>query len=377
MSDDKSRVLIVDDSPDDIHFVLENLKDEYAVIVATSGEQALEMVVAEARPDVVLMDVEMPGMNGYETCSLIKSSPDTADIPVIFLSAHDTIEQKLAGFDAGGGDYLIKPVSPGELLKKVKIASDQHKMFVALQAEKKMAFDTAMTAMSSTGELGVCLEFLRKSFTVEKQSELADLLIESMRSYSLECSVQLRLANEVLNFGSQGVVSPLAQELLSRLKDQGRIMEHGQRLILNFGAVSMLVNNMPLDNPDVCGRIRDNVAILMEGAESKLHELEIVQKDRAMKQQLQQLVVESNAALQDVDQLQQKQKAASVAIMDELLGKLERSFFQMGLTEEQEEMLLGLTRDGIEKSLQNQDSGAEVDAQLNKITQNLRRFSEM
>lgn len=377
MSDDKSRVLIVDDSTDDIHFVLENLKDEYAVIVATSGEQALEMVVGDARPDVVLMDVEMPGMDGYETCALIKSSPDTEDIPVIFLSAHDTVEQKLAGFDAGGGDYLIKPVSPAELLKKVNIATEQHKQFIALQAEKKMAFDTAMTAMSSTGELGVCLEFLRKSFTVTTQGELAELLVESMRNYSLECSVQFRTTNEVVHVGSQGVVSPLAQELLSRLQDQGRIMEHGKRLILNFGPVSMLVNNMPLDDPDVCGRIRDNVAILMEGAEAKLHELEMEAHDREMKLQLQQLVAESNQALEGVEEQQKKQKETSVAIMDEMLGALEESFFKMGLTEEQEEMLLGITRDGIEKSLQNQDSGAEVDAQLHKITENLRRFAGM
>ena len=377
MSDDKSRVLIVDDSPDDIHFVLENLKDEYAVIVATSGEQALEMVVAEARPDVVLMDVEMPGMDGYEACGLIKSSPDTDDIPVIFLSAHDTVEQKLAGYDAGADDYLIKPVSPNELMKKVKLATEQHKKFSALQAENKMAFETAMTAMSSTGELGVCLEFLRKSFNVKTQAELAELLVESMRSYSLECSVQFRAANDVLNVGSQGVVSPLAQELLSRLQDQGRIMEHGKRLILNFGSVSMLVNNMPLDNPDMCGRIRDNVAILMEGAESKQHELEMEQNDRLMKQQLQRIVVESNEALQGIEQLQKSQKQASIAIMDDLLGDLEQSFFQMGLTEEQEGMLLGITREGIEKSLQNQDRGAEVDEQLNKIIEDLNKFSAM
>ena len=96
-----------------------------------------------------------------------------------------------------------------------------------------------------------------------------------------------------------------------------------------------------------------------------------------MKQQLQRIVVESNEALQGIEQLQKSQKQASIAIMDDLLGDLEQSFFQMGLTEEQEGMLLGITREGIEKSLQNQDRGAEVDEQLNKIIEDLNKFSAM
>ena len=122
MSSDKRKILVVDDSAEDIHFLLENLKHDYAVIAATNGEKALEMASGEASPDVILMDVEMPGMNGYETCRLIKNTDATRNIDVIFVSAHDSTEEKLAGYDAGASDYLIKPVSPAELLNKVKLA---------------------------------------------------------------------------------------------------------------------------------------------------------------------------------------------------------------------------------------------------------------
>ena len=84
MQDEKPRVLIVDDSRSDIRIVNENLKDHYTVLAATSGQTALDVAVKNPKPDVILMDVEMPEMNGYEACKKLKSDPSTADIDIIF-----------------------------------------------------------------------------------------------------------------------------------------------------------------------------------------------------------------------------------------------------------------------------------------------------
>ena len=92
MSLDKKRVLIVDDSPEDIQIVMENLKDKYAILVATNGLKGLEIASADPKPDVILMDVMMPEMNGYEVCQKLKGNSDTQNIDVIFVSAHDTVE---------------------------------------------------------------------------------------------------------------------------------------------------------------------------------------------------------------------------------------------------------------------------------------------
>jgi len=117
----RKRVLIVDDSADDIHVLMENLKQEYAVLAATSGEKALELASKKPQPDLILMDVMMPDMNGYETCRLLKQNSATRDIDVIFISANDTAEEKMIGYEAGASDYLIKPVQSGELLQKLKL----------------------------------------------------------------------------------------------------------------------------------------------------------------------------------------------------------------------------------------------------------------
>ena len=122
MDEERKTILIIDDNPDDIHMLMENLKSEYAVLAATSGEKGLAIAAKEKKPDLILMDVVMPVMDGYETCRRIKDEWETADIDVIFISAHDSVEEKLAGYDAGGSDYVIKPFSPDELMKKVQVS---------------------------------------------------------------------------------------------------------------------------------------------------------------------------------------------------------------------------------------------------------------
>src|SRR3990167_3842 len=106
----KPTLLVIDDSPVEIQLIIENLKHNYAIQVATSGEKALQKLGSDLIPDLILLDVHMPGLDGYDTCRRIKSNPTTQDIDVIFVSAHDTTEEKMAGYDACASDYVIKPV---------------------------------------------------------------------------------------------------------------------------------------------------------------------------------------------------------------------------------------------------------------------------
>jgi len=363
---DKYRVMIVDDSTDDIHFVLENLKQDYAVLVATSGEKALAMAAKEPHPDVILMDVEMPGMNGYDTCRQIKAAPETSAIDVIFVSAHDSTDEKLAGYDAGGSDYVIKPVQPGELLQKVRLAINDKQARAAVEADKSMAMETAMTAISSAGEQGVVVNFMKNSFSVASIEALARLVVEATSSYCLEVSVQLRSTAGPVNAGSREPIPPLEQELLTRLKDVGRLKESGARFIGNFGGVTLLVKNMPEDEGKR-GRLRDHLALLLEGAEARLEALEL-------QQQLAQVVTDSNQALQEIEAMQTKQKQTSMQIMDDVMMQLEASFLSYGLTEDQEALLLKVVQDGVDKSLENFEQGVMIDEKMREIIHSLECF---
>jgi putative two-component system response regulator len=114
-----ARILAVDDEPTNLQLLRQILHDHYGLLYAKDGMRALELAEQE-RPDLILLDVMMPGMTGYEVCRKLKSQPATAGIPVIFVTAlADTIDE-LTGFEAGAVDYIMKPVSPPIVKARVR-----------------------------------------------------------------------------------------------------------------------------------------------------------------------------------------------------------------------------------------------------------------
>ena len=119
MNDEVLRtVLVVDDAPANIQVLAGILKGRYRVRVATSGEKALA-VVQKARPDLVLLDVIMPGIDGYQVCERLREDPATADIPVVFVSGNVTTDDRSRGEQVGGVAYLGKPVDADEILATI------------------------------------------------------------------------------------------------------------------------------------------------------------------------------------------------------------------------------------------------------------------
>jgi len=108
-SDKKPKVLIIDDVPENIRMLMENLKNDYAIVPATDGETAIKMLQAHALPDLILLDIVMPGTDGYEICKRLKSDEFTKDIPIIFITGKDTQEDEIKGLKLGAVDYITKP----------------------------------------------------------------------------------------------------------------------------------------------------------------------------------------------------------------------------------------------------------------------------
>lgn len=113
-------LLVVDDVPQNIHELLEALKDDYRILVARSGAKALELIEGESPPDLVLLDIVMPEMDGYEVCRRIKASPRGNRIPVIFVTVVDATEDKVRGFSIGAADYITKPFDVDEVRARVR-----------------------------------------------------------------------------------------------------------------------------------------------------------------------------------------------------------------------------------------------------------------
>jgi two-component system sensor histidine kinase ChiS len=119
-SEKKQRVLVVDDIGQNISVVNEILKPYYTIMAALDGEKALAIANSDNPPDLILLDVMMPEMDGYEVCQRLQSDIETQDIPIIFLSALDDTKDKVKGFEVGAVDYVSKPFQPEEVIARVK-----------------------------------------------------------------------------------------------------------------------------------------------------------------------------------------------------------------------------------------------------------------
>ena len=116
----QATVLVVDDTPDNLHLLSNLLSEDYKVKVAINGKIALTIAESDSPPDLILLDIMMPYMSGYEVCQQLKHNPKTMNIPVIFLTAKFEMEDEMKGLKLGAADYIVKPISPPIVLARVK-----------------------------------------------------------------------------------------------------------------------------------------------------------------------------------------------------------------------------------------------------------------
>jgi PleD family two-component response regulator len=136
---EKQVILTVDDSPDNIALVSEVLKEYYQVKVATNGKDALHIAFSSNPPDLILLDIMMPGMDGYEVCRQLKSDPQTSDIPVIFLTAKSDVADEEKGFELGAADYITKPISPPILRARIRTHLRMKRILDYLKDQSRVA----------------------------------------------------------------------------------------------------------------------------------------------------------------------------------------------------------------------------------------------
>lgn len=171
-----ARVLVVDDILPNVKLLEAKLTSEYyEVLTAMNGEEALKKV-AEESPDIVLLDVMMPGMDGFEVCTRIKSSPESAHIPVVMVTALTDVQDKVRGLESGADDFLSKPINDMALMARVrslvrlKMSTDEWRMRENT-ANQLGVVDENTTAMSESTEKANVLVIEDKDFELRKIEE--------------------------------------------------------------------------------------------------------------------------------------------------------------------------------------------------------------
>lgn len=362
-------VLVVDDENTARTLHRTALSSRFDVVSASSGEETLQLC-HERLPDLVLLDVMMPGMDGYETCRRLR---EFTDIPIIFATANESLDEHLKAFDAGGDDIITKPVVREILLRKAALAIQRKNERQSLRSEKDNLQSMAMNFLSAVGESGVLQKFMQASLTSSTSKELGRHLVEAIRDFGLECSVLIRDQASSTTLTSQGEPSAIEISILEQSASMGRIFQFRHKLVVNYDRVSVIVNNMPADDADKSGRIRDNVAMLAEMTDTLCENVDMRQASMSRAEQLQ---VALGAAVMAIEALHEKNRNAQSdtrLLLQELVDNIEKSYSWLGTSRDQEARISQTMYGSVEKILQLlESSSVQSDEEIEKILSALR-----
>lgn len=363
-------ILAVDDEPLNITILEELLGDKYTVYTATDGQQCIDQV-KEISPDLILLDVNMPGLDGLEVCTKLKDDFETSSIPILFVSALASTEHRLAGYKAGAEDYITKPFDEDELEVKVELILANKKRQSALEASASDAMNMAMLAMTTTGEMSQVLQFTRESSQCKSYEELAKMLIEAYEGYGLNIVVRIKIYDKIQYFSHAEMVTDIEKSIFESVYNMGRFVDYRSRTLMNYERISVLVKNMPLEDEEKYGRVKDCMGYLGEIAESRAISLNIELELKDREKALQTTLKATEVTLKDIELAFKSNADKNRKIFHELTSNVEASYISLGLTEQQEQVLSDLLENAEHASDKLYEDGLDIDERLDRILSQL------
>lgn len=365
------RILAVDDEPFNLEIIEEILDElDFDLKVATSGPECLSMV-EEYMPQIILLDVSMPQMSGYEVCKILKSNPNTAHIIVMFVSARGTVEERMEGYSAGAEDYIVKPFGHDELrsklnkLNQVLIDKDN------LEKQVEVATSTAFNAMANSSEMGQIVNYVEHIGFINDPDELGKALINCLQSFELKSNVEFRFGSTVKHYALNGMCSPIVLELFEMLKNKGRLHEFSQRILVNYELISLLILNMPDHDPDKHGRIRDHICFIVSVTEQQLRAIVTKQLLDSQQAKLNSVASTVHSKFHNLIDLLNENRISNEQVFKKLQEDLEVKIPTMGLDEDQELFIYKKVDETIQNSVARESSVKQVKAAFNEIEQDL------
>lgn len=362
-------VMIVDDAAENRLVLQMILEDDYEIFDAMSGKDCLEQIKASA-PDLILLDVNMPGMSGYEVCSQLRKQDATRSLPVIFVSALDSPEERLAGFEAGGDEYVTKPVEKDELLKKVKYRLEHKQEVTNARKEATDAMNVAMEAMTSSSELGRIIQFVEVLNETDTPFSIGQAISQMIQEFSLNVCVMVAGPDPIY---VDCMPDSLEGKLMKQFQHHSeRIVSAGARTIFRSNDIVVLIKNMPVDDANLYGRLKDHLIVLVDMATNRLLAI------------LVQLTLDEQRSniINNIISLTEKQiKLTSEKLishekivrntMQNMLSDMEGMLYGLGLEEDQEKSLMKLADNATGQLEESNRSTNKLDADLGIILESL------
>jgi CheY-like chemotaxis protein len=266
-------VLAIDDDKYVHHIIEESLAGFCKIIHARDGDEGLRLT-NKYNPDIILLDIEMPGMSGYDVCKAIKHSESTQDIPVMFLSSKIELSDRVKGYSVGASDYITKPFNAEELIARIKVLYEYRQQCAKLKLDIAKANKTAEIAMTESGDMGRIMRYVGQSYHANNFQSLSEHFFAFFAPLNLDVVVVFWYQGTGVFYSQQSGVCPLEQELLEQHRQAQRFVDIGSSTIINYPKVSLLIKNMPVDNDALYGRYKDLFPHILEVTNEKVITME-------------------------------------------------------------------------------------------------------
>jgi CheY-like chemotaxis protein len=364
------KVFVVDDDPFVLDIIRGILEPDCTVETFESVE-ACAPRLETAKPDMFLLDVRMPGIDGYVFCRQIKDDPALRHIPVTFVSSQDTIDARLKGYDAGGEDFIVKPFDVQEMQRKLQLARQivQSKRSLASQLEDSEMLSSLV--MANMDEYAILVRFMRELISWNSEQEIANGVLDMLQRYKLDGVVQTRISQRTLTQSPQGANLPLETSVLNHVRGMERIFEFRNRSVHNFDRLTMMINNMPLHDPDYCGRLRDHLCIAAESAEARLKALETEEASQRSQSGIQGALERVRSMTAELNQAHLRDRATSSELFVRMEQSLANSFVHLGMSEDQERHLGDMINGFMKELMDLLDRGEETHTALQDLGERL------
>ena len=266
-------VLAIDDDKYVHHIIEESLAGFCKIIHAKDGDEGLRLT-NKYNPDIILLDIEMPGMSGYDVCKAIKHSESTQDIPVMFLSSKIELSDRVKGYSVGASDYITKPFNAEELIARIKVLYEYRQQCAKLKLDIAKANKRSEIAMTESGDMGRIMRYVGQSYHANNFQSLSEHFFAFFAPLNLDVVVVFWYQGTGVFYSQQSGVCPLEQELLEQHRQAQRFVDIGSSTIINYPKVSLLIKNMPVDNDALYGRYKDLFPHILEVTNEKVITME-------------------------------------------------------------------------------------------------------
>ncbi len=368
-------ILVVDDEPMILMAHKRMLEDQFYVSTLDSGAKVCAFV-QKHKPDLVLLDLALPDFDGFKVCKQLETSALLNDTAVIIVSGNSDLSTRIKAFDCGADDFIKKPLDPEELLSKLNVISERRKEQQDTQKELSETRKAMMAIMSNSSELGRAMNFIERSYELHTVKGLINEVQMLFSSYDLQTTIAVSINGQKSYFSSLGKVKPIESELLDLLAGEGRFYDFKQRSQVNYPHISVLIKNMPVDNQDFYGRIKDLLPAIMGCLNARLGEIEALEQ---VQQQNSDLIYSFDiiqATLKTLtSSLGNNQDQASKRL-HQMVYELQVFIQRLGLEEDQEERVIAYVDSAVEESLELLDAGEHIFISFEQILVNLQKTIE-